>query len=149
MRPQSSHQLSPHTNMELHPQPQGSFCCLTFYLCLSPSLQSGMCLVSLLPSPPTPCLPASYTFSSIVCRVTSLRLRLRAWARRDEGPPYSRCPPSSLFLQCSGMYVLLFARLLSCNFSVPERGNSFSLESNLFRTKHCFVQSRRVFGRIA
>lgn len=38
--------------------------------------------------------------------------------------------------------------LHSCNLSEPERGSSFSSISNLFRTKHCVVQSRRVYWRI-
>lgn len=43
---------------------------------------------------------------------------------------------------------LFFARLHSCNLSEPERGSSFSSISDLFRTKHCVVQSRRVYWRI-
>lgn len=99
------------------------------------------------------CLPRSYPFSWLSASVScsSPPLPAEHWQKRSR-PLRALLLPVLCELPGLGLArweaLLLFARLHSCNLSEPERGSSFSSISNLFRTKHCVVQSRRVYWRI-
>lgn len=155
--------LSPHLPAELQSQPQGCLVVLLLTLCIiifrvfdvpPPSkleVFCGRCVSFTRLYPLGSCLPRSYPFSWLSASVScsSPPLPAEHWQKRSRPLRALLLLPVLCELPGLGLArweaLLLFARLHSCNLSEPERGSSFSSISNLFRTKHCVVQSRRVY----
>lgn len=155
--------LSPHLPAELQSQPQGCLVVLLLTLCII------IFRVFDVPPPPQswkyfvggvfPSLAFTlwvHVFPDLIHSVGCLLLSCSSpplpaehWQKRSRPLRALLLLPVLCELPGLGLArweaLLLFARLHSCNLSEPERGSSFSSISNLFRTKHCVVQSRRVY----